>query len=204
MYLCTVIKRLLQFAVILSFSPSVKAQFNTVTRVTAKPVFVVQEAVQEDTTATSAVADSTVMEGNTQRQPMKLYMPLDHIDVTSAYGMRRHPITHLRTIHNGIDLAARFEAVYAMLPGEVIKKGKDGKNGIFIVIQSGNFSVSYCHLANTFLAVGDSVEPGQIIAQSGNTGRSTGPHLHLTVRYDGKTIDPTELFRLIEEVNEQV
>lgn len=191
------------FVVALSFSPSVKAQFNTVARVTAKQVFVVQETVQEDTTVTASVADSTVMGGNAQRKPKKLYMPLDHMDVTSAYGMRKHPITHLRTLHNGIDLAARFEAVYAMLPGEVINKGKDGKNGIFIVIQSGDLTVSYCHLAHAFIQMGDSVVPGQIIAQSGNTGRSTGPHLHLTVRHHGKTIDPTELFRLIEEMNEQ-
>jgi murein DD-endopeptidase len=82
------------------------------------------------------------------------------------------------------------EPAYAMLAGVVIKVGSDSRSGNFVTIRHGSFTVSYCHLTRSLVTVGTKVRPGDTIALAGNTGRSTGPHLHLTVKYNGSAINP--------------
>jgi murein DD-endopeptidase MepM/ murein hydrolase activator NlpD len=104
--------------------------------------------------------------------------------ITSPYGMRVHPISGVEKFHNGIDIAVPTgTAVIAPAPGTVIKKYSDSLGGNSLVIKHDNgFSTGYAHLSAWNVEVGDKVSPGQIIAKSGNTGNSTGPHLHLTMR----------------------
>ena len=103
-------------------------------------------------------------------------------------------------MHNGLDLKAHYEQVYSMLPGEVIGVGQDSRSGKYVTVRTANYTVSYCHLSKAYAAIGDIVKAGEIIAQSGNTGRSTGPHLHLTSKKDGKAFDPTILIDFIRSV----
>ena len=112
--------------------------------------------------------------------------------------MRMHPIYHKRILHNGIDLSARYENVYSMFPGTVVKVGQDNRSGKFVTVRTGNYTISYCHLSQPFVKENDFVIAGSNIALSGNTGASTGPHLHLTTKKDGKAFDPTILLEFIK------
>jgi murein DD-endopeptidase len=117
--------------------------------------------------------------------------PLSKIVITSNYGYRRDPFNGKRRLHSGLDLSAKVgEPAYAMLAGVVIKVGSDSRSGNFVTIRHGSFTVSYCHLTRSLVTVGAKVRPGDTIALAGNTGRSTGPHLHLTVKYNGSAINP--------------
>ena len=129
-----------------------------------------------------------------------LVSPLRHISVTSPFGYRRDPFTKRKALHNGLDLKANYEPTYAMMHGEVIKVGKDKRSGLYVTLRHGDFTVSYCHLSQTLVTKGTHVRPGIIIALTGNSGRSTGPHLHLTLKdtKKGRAIDPSILLNLIK------
>ena len=90
-----------------------------------------------------------------------------------------------------------------MMPGEVIKVSSDKRSGNYIVLRHGDYIVSYCHLSKTLVKKGAQVLPGEVVAISGNTGRSTGPHLHITAKYGKKHIDPAILLQLIKETREE-
>ena len=124
-------------------------------------------------------------------------LPLKRIQVSSGFGMRKHPIYHRRMMHNGIDLSARYENVYSMFPGTVIRVGEDNRSGKFITVKTGAYTISYCHLSQQLVKESDDVDTGTLIAVSGETGVATAPHLHITAKKDGKALDPTILLRYI-------
>lgn len=124
-------------------------------------------------------------------------LPLKNIHIGSGFGMRMHPIYHKQMMHNGIDLSARYENVFSMFPGTVIKVGQDSRSGKFVTVKTGDYTISYCHLSQQYVKVNDLVNAGTIIALSGSTGVSTGPHLHLTTKKDGKAFNPTILLDYI-------
>lgn len=124
--------------------------------------------------------------------------PLKSINIGSGFGMRVHPIYHKRMMHNGIDLSARYESVFSMFPGTVIKVGQDNRSGKFVTVKTGDYTISYCHLSQQYVKVNDFVNAGNIIACSGNTGESTAPHLHLTTKKNGKAINPVILLNFIK------
>lgn len=134
----------------------------------------------------------------TDRLPA-LVSPLRHISVTSPFGYRRDPFTKRKALHNGLDLKANYEPAYAMMHGEVIKVGNDKRSGLYVTLRHGDFTVSYCHLSQTLVTKGTHVHPGTVIALTGNSGRSTGPHLHLTLKKDGKNINPAILLSVLED-----
>jgi murein DD-endopeptidase len=116
--------------------------------------------------------------------------PLSKIVITSRYGYRRDPFTGKRKLHGGVDLRARYEPVYAMLLGEITAIGEEPRGGKYITIRHGAFTVTYRHLSKILVCKGMKVNAGDIVALSGNTGsRTTGPHLHLEVKYRGSMID---------------
>ena len=120
-------------------------------------------------------------------------MPLrNRISVTSPYGTRMHPIFGTAKMHNGIDLKANYEDVHAVLDGIITEAGWDSKGGgNYIKIKHFNrFETSYLHLSEIYYKVGERVRAGFIIGKSGNTGNSTGPHLHFAVKEFGQSINP--------------
>ena len=127
-------------------------------------------------------------------------LPLKNIHIGSGFGMRMHPIYHKRMMHNGIDLSARYENVYSMFPGTVIKVGQDNRSGKFVIVKTGDYTISYCHLSLQYVKVNDFVNAGTILALSGSTGVSTGPHLHLTTKKDGTAFNPTILLDIIRSI----
>jgi murein DD-endopeptidase MepM/ murein hydrolase activator NlpD len=112
--------------------------------------------------------------------------------VTSPYGNRFHPVLKKYKLHTGVDLGVPIGTpVYAMSDGVVLISGTNSAYGKMIVIDhGGGISSLYGHLSSLKVSVGDKVKKGQLIAKSGNTGYSTGPHLHFEIRKDGTPIDP--------------
>lgn len=112
--------------------------------------------------------------------------------VTSAFGVRDDPYTAERVMHLGVDVSAREgTGVLAPARGVVVYAGPRGAYGNMIAIDHDNGIVThYAHLSKVLVKVGDTVERGQHIGNVGNTGRSTGPHLHYEVRVGGVPVNP--------------
>jgi len=121
--------------------------------------------------------------------------PLPEGVVTSGYGMRRSPISKRIHFHHGIDIAASSGTeVYASWNGSIEAIGYNDILGNYIVIShSNNFRSIYGHLEKIFVKRGTSVGTGTIIGSVGNTGLSTGPHLHFEIRKSGESWDPSEM-----------
>lgn len=128
--------------------------------------------------------------------------PLSHIKINSPYGYRKDPFTGKRKFHNGIDLHARSAKVFAMIQGRVIAVGQDKVSGKYVTLQHGGFTVSYCHLSQISVSQGQDVLPGDVIGITGNTGRSTGEHLHITIRQKGEYVNPRIFLDYINSVKE--
>lgn len=118
-------------------------------------------------------------------------LPLDTLIVTSPYGYRTDPFTRKRKMHSGMDFRASSDKVYAMMPGKIIKVGYDKVSGKYITIQHGNITISYCHLSEILVKKNTFVDSGSVVGITGNTGRSTGEHLHLTCKIKGRAVDPS-------------
>ena len=114
--------------------------------------------------------------------------------ITSGFGVRTHPITKVRKRHKGIDIAkAKGTTVHASGNGVVIRKGHDSGYGIYIEIQhAGNFRSFYAHLSKAIVNVGDTVSITQPIAYVGDTGKTTGSHLHYEVRKNKQFLNPVD------------
>lgn len=126
--------------------------------------------------------------------------PVKDMKIVSEYGYRKDPITGKKAFHGGIDIHAKYTDVYAMFQGIVLTVGSDGRSGNYIKVIHGSYTVSYCHLSRRYVSEGDTIYAGQPIAVSGNSGRSTGAHLHLTVRKGDDTINPMILLEFINKV----
>lgn len=118
-----------------------------------------------------------------------LSLPIDSIVITSPYGKRKDPITGKEAIHKGIDLRGNNDYVYSIMPGKVTKTGKNKTLGNYVVIKHGDFESTYGHLYNVLINAKQAVEAGQPIGISGNTGRSTGEHLHFGLKFKNEIID---------------
>lgn len=190
---------------------SAKAQFNTVSdNVCRYKVKKVEEKLlppannQVDSVIVNLPQQETDSVDNKQKQWTSSYTsityPLKSIKVTSPYGYRRDPFTGKRLWHNGLDLRAKNEPAYAMMDGIVEKVGYDNRSGNYVTLRHGNYHVCYCHLSSIIVRKGEYVYPGIIVGVTGNTGRSTGSHLHLTCKKDGKSFNPTILLKIIESI----
>ena len=195
---------------------SAQAQFHTIAY--SKPLYRVDEVAEQTETKSlpeNGEADTPVsltsMAGKQSEKMrsqwidcyMSVSYPLKKIIVTSSYGRRKDPFTGKRSNHKGLDLRARNEEVYAMMPGEVVKVSSDKRSGNYVAIRHGNYTVSYCHLSKALVKKGARVMPGEVVAISGNTGRSTGPHLHITAKNGKKHIDPAILLQFVRETRDE-
>ena len=123
---------------------------------------------------------------------MPLVRPMDDARVTSSFGTRRDPFTGRRAHHGGMDFVNREDrSIYATADGTVSYAGKRGAYGNLVEIDHGlGITTRFGHLAKMHVEKGQKVYKGQLIAVMGNTGRSTGAHLHYEVRLDKKTLNP--------------
>lgn len=113
--------------------------------------------------------------------------------ISSPFGLRAHPVTGIVGGHNGIDIAAPVGTpVKAPMRGTVLSIFTTDSGGLSMIVQHPNgYRTGYAHLSRTIAQMGEEVLQGEVIAEVGNTGRSTGPHLHFTMRNaSGQYVDP--------------
>ncbi len=130
-----------------------------------------------------------------------VFMPLNKMIITSNYGNRFHPVDKVNKFHAGVDLRANGDYVYAVLGGTVSEAGYNAGAGNYIKIRHQNFETAYLHLSRIFYSEGDLIYAGDIIAVSGNTGKSTAPHLHFAVKENGRTINPIQFLNDLIQTN---
>jgi Peptidase family M23 len=126
------------------------------------------------------------------------FVPPVPSEISEAYGTNRTFNGKLATVHRGTDFRAPTGTpVHASNAGEVVLARELYYEGNCVVINHGlGFMTIYMHLSKFEVKEGDKVEKGQVIALSGGTGRVTGPHLHLAVRWSGEYLDPLKLLAL--------
>lgn len=116
--------------------------------------------------------------------------------LASGFGMRLHPILKIGKMHAGLDFAAHVGTpIYATGDGKVVKAERQGGYGNVVVISHGyGYETLYAHMNKFKVRPGQKVKRGDVIGYVGNTGLSTGPHLHYEIHKDGKEIDPISYF----------
>lgn len=122
--------------------------------------------------------------------------PVDNYHLTSKFGKRRDPINGRMAMHKGVDLAGWPKTpVYVTAPGVVTAAGRDGKYGKMIEVDHGcGIRTRYAHLHTILVKKGQQVTHRERIGKLGNTGRSTGPHIHYEILIEGKPVDPIKFF----------
>ncbi|BHH84730.1 peptidoglycan DD-metalloendopeptidase family protein [Desulforhopalus sp. 52FAK] len=120
--------------------------------------------------------------------------------VTSSYGKRKDPLNKRSAFHTGVDFRGkRGEEIRATADGVVKKAFRNGGHGNYVMIDHGNgYTTSFSHMKKYMVRRGDQIKRGQVIGLIGNTGRSTGPHLHYEVALDGKTINPYNFLKIVK------
>jgi murein DD-endopeptidase MepM/ murein hydrolase activator NlpD len=122
---------------------------------------------------------------------------INQIGLSSNYGTRLDPFTNLLAQHPGVDFSAPAGTpILAAGDGIVLRAEYDSAYGNFIEIaHADQFISKYAHASKMHVKAGQRIQRGQVIAEVGNTGRSTGPHLHYEISHQGKMINPMQILR---------
>lgn len=163
-------------------------------------------SLKQDTVSLNQVMQEQLVRTQALKQELLAYeRKLDHTPsvwpvygrLTSWFGIRRHPIKGYSTMHEGVDLKARMGSqVHAAADGVISYAGNRGGYGLAVVINHGyGYSTLYAHNSRLLVRVGQAVKKGQVIARSGNTGISTGPHVHFEVWVNGRKVNPLTFLR---------
>jgi len=132
-------------------------------------------------------------------------MPVANFSVTSDFGIRRHPISGMTHFHTGLDLQSETgdDKVHPVKPGVVVLAQPHPQYGNMVVIRHTNGVESlYGHLANIAVKVGDKVTTESVLGMIGNTGSSTGKHLHLEILIGGYPVNPQKVIRTAQYVQQ--
>lgn len=181
------------------------AQFNTVK--SREATFVIKESdkIYRDTaleTSEKMAPDTTAGNIKHERDDV-FFLPLKSIVLNSQFGERFHPILDRMKFHSGVDLKANYEAVYAISDGYAKTVAYGSSEGNYIVLQHKSIESVYCHLAIVLVKQDEWVRGGTCIGISGNTGLSTGPHLHFGLKVDGKSVNPMYYLININTLNSE-
>ena len=119
-------------------------------------------------------------------------LPVSDGEISSLYGNRMDPFRQRKAFHSGVDFSApRGTPIHASAGGKVIYAGVRSQYGKTVEIDHGAGLVTrYAHTSRVLVSVGQVVKPGDLIAEIGSTGRSTGAHLHFEILKDGRFVDP--------------
>jgi murein DD-endopeptidase MepM/ murein hydrolase activator NlpD len=148
------------------------------------------------------VLDAQLFEQAVKKRLLPTMIPVAAAYNASSFGRRIDPFTGQWAMHEGIDfLADNGSAVVAAAAGVVIFSGLHPQYGYVVDIDHGNDLVTrYAHCSKLFVREGDVLQRGRKIAESGSTGRSTGPHLHFEVRYRGSAQNPAKFLEATQAV----
>jgi murein DD-endopeptidase MepM/ murein hydrolase activator NlpD len=134
---------------------------------------------------------------------LPLSKPMKNYYISSNFGHRIDPIDHEKRMHRGTDFVGSVlnEDIIAPSPGKVVFTGKFYDYGNLVILDHGfDIKTRYAHLDEIKVKKGDFIEKGQIIGTQGNTGRSTGHHLHYEIRYKDEAIDPKKFLRVGQKI----
>ena len=126
-------------------------------------------------------------------QALPVSWPLQEgFEISSDFGARQDPFTGIGALHEGLDFTADVGTpVRATAPGRVVRAAYAGAYGQLVEIDHGNdYTSRYAHMRKVLVRVGDHVQRGEPVGELGNTGRSTGAHLHYEIRFRGQAINP--------------
>lgn len=139
-----------------------------------------------------SMLESRLMDQRIRKSLLPTVMPIKEASIGSAFGLRGDPVLGVSAMHEGIDFVAQpGTEVVSAAGGIVVLAERHPEYGNLIEIEHGNgFSTRYAHLSKMHVRAGQLVRRAQKIAASGNTGRSTGPHLHFEVRFNGVAQNP--------------
>ena len=117
--------------------------------------------------------------------------PVRYAGISSPFGNRYHPVLRRYILHTGVDLVAKYVPLRAAKAGVVTFAGNMSGYGKIIIINHGNgYETRYAHLSVISTNVGEHVNQGDLIGKTGNSGRTTGPHLHFEIRVNGVPKNP--------------
>jgi murein DD-endopeptidase MepM/ murein hydrolase activator NlpD len=138
------------------------------------------------------VLEDLLLASRLQKEVRPSGWPVENGWISSLFGMRMDPFTGLRAFHAGVDFAARQGAnVQSVAAGIVSDVGERFGYGLLVEINHGNGYVTrYGHNDTALVAVGNRIRKGQAVALVGDSGRSTGPHVHFEVLLNGRTVNP--------------
>lgn len=123
---------------------------------------------------------------------------LDKAKLTSAFGLRRHPVTGEQKLHGGTDLADKLGApVHSPMDGTVTRAEFDEGYGNLVEVTAGTSALRFGQLDTIKVKAGEKVAPGTVIGTLGQSGTATGPHLHLEVWRGGERVDPQAVKGLV-------
>lgn len=167
--------------------------FDVVVASIVKPIKAENDAVVRKTTtyaAAKAVSQEVLNSLLESTKELDFRVPVNGGVVTSRYGWRRNG----QEYHTGLDLGISLGTpIYAAEDGVVTCAQWSGNYGYLVKIQhAGNYETRYAHCSRFAVSVGTEVKKGDVIAYVGSTGRSTGPHVHLEIRYEGKHLNPED------------
>jgi murein DD-endopeptidase MepM/ murein hydrolase activator NlpD len=128
-----------------------------------------------------------------------LASPMPGARITSHFGMRFDPVVKRTQLHEGVDFkAAVGTPVQSVADGRVVKAGQEtGYGNVVKIDHPGGFETVYAHLSKLDVHAGQQVTAGQVIAKSGNTGWSTGAHLHFEFHTNGRVVDPLKMAQYV-------
>jgi murein DD-endopeptidase MepM/ murein hydrolase activator NlpD len=155
-------------------------------------------AVSADDSTSREVIDEVIRNKELKQvlRALPAQMPLFDAAVTSDFGLRHHPILGKVDEHRGVDLYSRTnrDAVLAVAPGVVKEAGYSGGYGNMVLVEhNGGIETLYGHMASVLVHPGQSVAAGAQLGQVGNTGLSTGKHLHFEVLVENVPLDPEKV-----------
>ena len=124
----------------------------------------------------------------------KILWPVKYGKITSKFGNRTHPVLKSVKFHRGVDIAVSVGTpVYSGIKGKVTFAGRKGNYGNLVEIEGNDgIKVRYAHLNSVDVVTGQKVSDGEKVAETGNTGMSTGPHLHYEIIIDENPVNPLD------------
>lgn len=133
---------------------------------------------------------------------LPLTTPMSKGSITSRFGVRTDPFRRRPAMHTGIDFRAPSgQPARATAAGKVISAGYEGGYGNMVEIDhGGGITTRFAHLSKIIAKKGQTIAKGDVVGNTGNTGRSTGPHLHYEIRVNGRAIDPMNFIRAGEKL----
>lgn len=144
------------------------------------------------------ILDNLLSDQQSQSERFLAGRPVNKGYISSSYGSRIDPFTGKKAWHQGVDFATGQEGIeiQTVAAGVVTYAGERSGYGLMVKVNHGNgYETLYAHDKEVLVSPGDIVKKGQIIALSGNSGRSTGPHVHFEVHKNGRVVDPASYIR---------